>query len=181
MADDIVQSINPPSPPLLESVPANNSHKFSFSNNPITREEIIEAISLLKNKNTPDQDGLSTSLVKKIANELASPLHLIFSKSYETGIIPNQLKIAKIIPIFKSGIQTKMDNYRPIALLNSFSKILEKITCNRLTNYLEYYKLLSEFQIGFKRNHSILHPLLLFLNKITTSLEKKRTFYCKIL
>ncbi len=54
VADDIVQSINPPSPPLLESVPANNSHKFSFSNNPITREDIIEAISLLKNKNTPD-------------------------------------------------------------------------------------------------------------------------------
>ena len=159
--------------PLSEPARVNNTPQFSFNNDPITREEIINAISLLKNKNTPDHDGLSTSLVKKIANELVVPLHLIFSKSYETGDVPNQLKIAKIIPIFKSGSPTSMDNYRPIALLNAFSKILEKITCNRLTKYLEHYEILSEYQLGFRKNHSTLQPLLLFLDKISKSLEKK--------
>jgi hypothetical protein len=80
-----------------------------------------------------------------------------------------QLKIAKVIPIFKSGDSSKMDNYRPISLLSNFSKILEKIVANRLTNFLETNNLLSNSQFGFRKNHSTLHPLVHFLNFITKS------------
>jgi len=66
-----------------------------------------------------------------------------------------------------------MDNYRPIALLNIFSKILEKIVCNRLVNYLESNDLISQFQFGFRKEHSTLHPMVHFMNKITTALENK--------
>ena len=66
-----------------------------------------------------------------------------------------------------------MDNYRPIALLSTFSKILEKIVCNRLSNYLEKNNLLSKFQFGFRKEHSTLHPMVHFMNKITAALENK--------
>ena len=66
-----------------------------------------------------------------------------------------------------------MDNYRPIALLSTFSKILEKIVCNRLSNYLENNNLLSKFQCGFRKEHSTLHPMIHFMNKITNALENK--------
>ena len=66
-----------------------------------------------------------------------------------------------------------MDNYRPIALLNIFSKILEKIVCNRLSNFLEYNKLISDQKFRFRKDLATLHPLLLFMNKISTSLDKK--------
>ena len=66
-----------------------------------------------------------------------------------------------------------MDNYRPIALLSTFSKILEKIVCNRLSNYLENNNLLSKFQYGFRKEHSTLHPMIHFMNKITNALENK--------
>ncbi len=84
------------------------------------------------------------------------------------------MKVAKIIPLYKSGDNTLLGNYRPIALLSTFSKILEKIIANRLSSYLENNNLLSNFQFGFRKNHSTLHPLLLFSNKITEVLENKK-------
>ena len=66
-----------------------------------------------------------------------------------------------------------MDNYRPIALLNVFSKIMEKIMCSRLSIFLGHNNLISPMQFGFRLNHSTLHPMLHFMNKITSALEKK--------
>jgi hypothetical protein len=66
-----------------------------------------------------------------------------------------------------------MDNYRPIAMLDVFSKVMEKIICNRLCAHLDSNNLISDFQFGFRSNHSTLHPMLHFMNKITNSLEKK--------
>jgi hypothetical protein len=87
--------------------------------------------------------------------------------------VPTQLKTAKIIPVFKSGDSSSMDNYRPIAMLDVFSKVMEKIICNRLCSHLDANNLISDFQFGFRSNHSTLHPMLHFMNKITNSLEKK--------
>jgi hypothetical protein len=103
---------------------------------------------------------------------ISTPLLYIFSKSFQTGAIPSALKISKIIPLHKSGDCSNMDNYRPIAMLNVFSKILEKIVCNRLGSFLEK-NILSEFQFGFRKGHSTLHPMVIFMNKITAALEKK--------
>ncbi len=75
------------------------------------------------------------------------PLQHIINLSFETSVVPNQMKIAKGIPLFKSGDPLSMDNYRPISLLSSFSKILEKIVANRLCNYLETNNLLSPLSL----------------------------------
>ena len=88
-------------------------------------------------------------------------------------MIPRQFKQSKIIPLFKSGDRSSMDNYRPIALLSTFSKILEKIVCNRLSDYLEKNELLSKSQYGFRKEHSTVHPMVHFMNKITNALENK--------
>ena len=66
-----------------------------------------------------------------------------------------------------------MDNYRPISLLPTFSKILEKIMYNRLSTYLENNNLLSPQQFGFRKAHSTVHPLSLFINQISDALNKK--------
>ena len=174
VASDVIQSINPPEIPSRPPIPLNeNVPSLSFSSDPLTITDILTAIDQLKDKNTLDDNGISSSFIKKISFSIAAPLQTIFSKSLEFGYVPDQLKVAKIIPLFKSGDKTSMDNYRPIALLNIFSKILEKIVCNRLSLHLENNNLLSMFQFGFRKGHSTLHPMLHFLNKITTSFEKK--------
>ena len=113
------------------------------------------------------------AFVKKIALTISKPLLIIYTKSFNDGVIPRQFKQSKIIPLFKSGDRSSMDNYRPIALLSTFSKILEKIVCNRLSDYLEKNELLSKSQYGFRKEHSTVHPMVHFMNKITNALENK--------
>ncbi len=174
VANDVVSTVHPSNVPILSTPPPANSPQFKFNLNAVTGLEIIEAIKQLKDKTSLDSNYVSTVFLKKVASEIAFPLQIIFQSSLETRTVSSQLKIAKIVPIFKSGDIVCMDNYRPIALLDSFSKILEKIVCNRLTQFLENNKLLSEHQFGFRKEHSTIHPMLLFMNEITAALENKK-------
>jgi len=174
IATDIVNSIHPSDSNLDFSPPPEQNSTFNFADNPLTRSEILDSISLLKNKDTKDDNGISSSLIKHLSFSLVDPLFHIFSKSLSTGYVPKQFKISKIVPIFKSGCKESMDNYRPIALLDTFSKILEKIVCSRLSIYLENNNLINPHQYGFRKEHSTLHPMLHFMNHITCALEKKQ-------
>ena len=173
VAHEISKNVHPTVSNETENQPRANSPIFRFSDYQITEIEIVETIEQLKPKTSLDYNNISTKFLKNITQHISYPLQILFSKSFETGVVPDQLKVAKIIPLLKSGESAKMDNYRPIALLNSFSKILEKITCTRLTNFLNFNKLISDYQFGFRADHSTVHPLLLFSNKITQALEKK--------
>ncbi len=97
-----------------------NRPLFSFSNNPVTQSEIIDAFKLLKPKKSQDLNNVSMFLVSKAFYQILKPIHHVIKTSFMTGVVPSQLKIAKIIPIFKSGDRILMDNYRPISLLNNF-------------------------------------------------------------
>jgi hypothetical protein len=108
--------------------------------------------------------GFSTYLLKKIAHTIFKPLLHIFGRSLATGIVPSKLKIAKIIPIYKSGDASDINNYRPISLLSTFSKILEKIVQSRLVSYLNDHNLITPQQFGFRANHSTTHSMSLLLN-----------------
>ena len=78
----------------------------------------------------------------------------IVNLSLSLGIFPNSLKIAKIIPIYKKDDPTQITNYRPISLLPSVSKILERIFNNRLDNFVENQNILTNSQYGFRTGRS---------------------------
>ena len=150
-----------------------NTPLFNISNNQISVGELFDTVKLLESKTSLDSDNLSMSLVKKCINEISQPLVHIFNLSFSSSIIPVQFKIAKIVPVFKSGDPCSADNYRPIALLGTFSKILEKIMCNRLLLYLETNKLITESQFGFRKGHSTIHPMIHFNNFISNAFNNK--------
>ena len=85
-------------------------------------------------------------MVKNITAHVVKPLKYICNVSFNTGLFPNQMKIAKVIPIFKSGEKGVFTNYRPISLLPQFSKILEKLYNDRLDSFLFKYSILSPSQ-----------------------------------
>ena len=97
---------------------------------------------------------------------------LKISVSFVKGIVPLQMKIAKIIPIFKSGPKNSLNNYRPISLLPAFSKLLEKIVAQQLVKFLDKYNILYEHQYGFRKKHSTIYPILHLLNYIADSSDK---------
>ena len=83
----------------------------------------------------------------------------LINKSVETGIFPDELKIAKIVPIFKSGDKTLVSNYRPISVLRFFSKIFETILNNHLIEFTEKHNLLYKYQFGFRKQFSTSHAI----------------------
>jgi hypothetical protein len=113
-------------------------------------------------------------LLKKVIVHIADPILHIFNKSLLHGTVPSKLKIAKVVPVFKCGDAQDMNNYRPISLLCSFSKILEKIVFIRLMDYLDTNNILSCNQYGFRPKHSTYHPMLNLTNKAFSALNIKK-------
>ena len=140
----------------------------------LTKTEILEATKLLKDKKTPDHTSVSTNFIKQTIQTLINPLYHILKLSFNYGMVPAPFKIAKVVPIFKAGDKSQMHNYRPISLLSSFSKIMEKIIASRLLSFLKDNDILSKWQFGFRAGHSTAHPMVHFLNKISDSLNKKQ-------
>ena len=153
---------------------AQSLNSFRFSDKNLTKEEVLEATKLLLDKKTPDHTGVSSNFIKQTISVIVNPLFHVLKLSLNTGVVPSQFKIAKVIPIFKAGEKNSMDNYRPISLLSIFSKIMEKIVASRLQSYLDTNGILSKWQFGFRSGHSTIHPMVHFLNKIGDSLNNNK-------
>jgi hypothetical protein len=134
---------------------------------------VFNTIANLTPKNSVDIDGLSIKLIKHIAISICTPLSHIFNLSITTGTFPSKLKCSRTVPIFKSGDPESCDNYRPISLLSSISKILEKLISVQLVNHLELNNLLYKHQYGFQRKKSTEHNLLHISNYIFNALNNK--------
>ena len=79
---------------------------------------------------------------------------MVINQSLLTGIFPNKLKIAKVIPLFQKGDKSIIENNRPISILPSISKVFEKIIFNQLYDHFKKHNLFFNGQYGFRRNHS---------------------------
>lgn len=100
-------------------------------------------------------------------------MHIV-NLSIRTGVFPDAFKIANIVPIFKSGDKSEVGNYRPISLLPTVSKILEKCVKIQLTNYLEQEKLICEQQYGFQRGVNTSDALYDFTTFVTNKYGIKK-------
>ena len=135
------------------STSAPNS-KFNFSQT--TENEINKVISELKSKHSTGIDNITSIFVKTYRHVLIKLLSLIVNQSLQTGIFPDNLKIAKVLPIYKGKDLDKnlVNNYRPISILPVLSKIFEKIVYNQLLSYFTKNNLFYFSQYGFRPNHS---------------------------
>ena len=144
---------------------------------PVLPSTVIETIHKLKTKSSSGHDGISTKLIKSTIVNIINPITYIINKSFETGIVPMEMKIAKVIPIFKNNDQCQVKNYRPISLLPSFSKVLERLMYNKIVQYLNQNNILYKHQYGFRAKHSTIHPIIHLLNNCAEASNKKEAEY----
>ena len=149
-----------------------NNHNSLFMI-PTDAVEIYRVIMSLKSKQSFGHDGLSSNTLKILGSSICNPICTIVNKSLCSGQVPGGMKLAKVIPIFKSKIKTDMGNYRPISLLPSISKILEKIVHQRMYKFLCNQGILFPNQYGFRPKHSTIDAVTKFTSDLMLSLDKK--------
>ncbi|GBP36130.1 Probable RNA-directed DNA polymerase from transposon BS [Eumeta japonica] len=146
------------SPALAESLLRNNSSicdinlEFKFKH--VSSEEVIKTFKSLDMKRTADIHGLSIIIVNSIIDYIAPHLAFIFNKCLDDGVFPDLMKDSKVIPLFKGGSASSPNNFRPISILPSLSKIFEKLILKQLLVHFYTNKLMSNKQFGFTRGRS---------------------------
>jgi hypothetical protein len=141
-------------------------------------QEIESIIVNLKSKSASGWDNIPTSFIKMAKSELIPIIEHLTSLCFTQGIFPASLKRAIIHPVFKDGDRADVNNYRPISVLPSISKILEKLINCRLIKYLNKFNLLSPRQFGFREGKNTEEAVLELTNSITTHIENKKKTLC---
>lgn len=141
---------------------------------PVRSQELIELIATLKNDSSPGDDGIDAKLIKKIHTYIIDPLKYIINLTFEKGVVPLEWKTASIIPVYKSGDKSLLQNYRPIALINNFAKLFEKCLKSRVMNFLENSSVIYKNQFGFRSNLSTEDAIFNLTNEINMSLNANK-------
>ena len=136
---------------------------------------MIKTIDKLPSKTSSGVDGISPVLLKHIKHEISKPVTLILNQCLTTGIFPDKLKIAKVVPIYKSDDENIFNNYRPISILPALSKVFEKIVFNQTYTYFDDHNMFFRNQYGFWKKHSTELAVFEVIDRITNQLDKGLT------
>ena len=126
------------------------------------------------NDSSPGYDGIPGKVIKATSDILAPIITHLCNQSLATGVFPNSLKIAVVRPIFKSGIDTDINNYRPISNLNFFSNFFERLVYLQLMDHINKENLLSTSQFGFRPNRSTETALQTYVDSVLTAFDDNK-------
>ena len=146
---------------------------------PAHEEELVKEICQLNSKKAGGHDNISPKILKENTDIFVTPLLHLINLSFQTSIVPDKLKIARVIPIHKKEDRFCVDNYRPISLLSTVNKLLEKLMHKRLVSFLNQHKILYKYQFGFRQNYSTTLALIEITDNILQDLENWK-FVCGI-
>ena len=141
-----------------------------FTPQPATNDEIIDIISSIQNKPCP-VNSVPIYVLKKVATIIASLLCDIFNCAIREGTFPDSLKLARVRPIYKYKNKKIENNYRPISLLLTISKLFEKLYKTRACYYLNEHNILYNRQFDFRKRHNATDAILHFVDDVVTALD----------
>ena len=135
---------------------------------------VLQQLLALKTNKAIGLDKISARLLKNSAHTIALSVTKLLNLSIKTGKFPKLWKCSKITALFKSGDRTNASNYRPISILPTLSKILEKAVHTQLYQFLVANKLLSGKQSGFRKGLSTISALTSFADEVLLNMEQGR-------
>ena len=127
-------------------------------------------MAALKAKSSSGYDKITNILLKDMIGVLLHPLEIIFNQSLSCGVFPDAMKLAEVVPLYKKGNSHFVENYRPISLLITISKLLEKIVYSHVYTFLNETGQLYKSQYGFHSKHSCEHAI----SELVGNIVKKR-------
>ena len=141
---------------------------------PITEGEVDRLIRNLPNKNSSGYDDLSNILLKELHHLITQPLTDLFNRSISEGIFPEAMKLADTVPLYKSKDRTLTTNYRPVSLLITISKLLEKAVHSRVYDFMEQTNQMYPSQYGFRKKHSCETAISELVAEIVKNMDEKK-------
>ena len=141
---------------------------------PASENEVALLIKDLDPNKGYGPDKIPAVILKNNSNTFSKILSRAFNLIVATGVYPSCLKIAKVIPIFKSGVATSPSNYRPISTLSVLNKILEKLLFSRLLNFCNRNQILYKMQYGFRRGCNTTTAVIELVDSIIHEIEAKK-------
>lgn len=170
VGQNLANAINGGGDPVVRD--SDYSLNSNFTLNTVTEQDIVRYVSSLRGGSAPGHDGFSAKALKENIHILTTPLQHIINLSILSGIFPDNFKMAKVVPLHKSNTVTDKSNFRPISLLSVFSKILERIVKDQLTDYLDNNNILCNCQFGFRKDKNINDALYEVVKQINLSFTK---------
>ena len=144
----------------------------SLSSINISEQLVLKKLKELKTNKSPGPDDLHPKLLFELSKIISKPLAKLYTLSLNSGLIPNDWKLAHVTPLFKKGSKSECKNYRPVSLTSILCKILESIIKDSINEHLIKYSLIKNSQHGFRTGKSCLSNLLDFYNIVTAWLDK---------
>lgn len=133
---------------------------------------IVSILKTLKNKKAPGIDGVNNQCLKNLPKQGLKVLTKIVNACLKLKYFPSHWKISKVIAIHKPNKpKDSPSSYRPISLLSSISKILEKVVKDKLTEFIEENNVIPPQQFGFRREHNTIQPLVRIKNLVNSKFE----------
>ena len=139
---------------------------------PATEDEVFSIFKQMK-CTSAGWDAMAPRVLKSVSDVISAPLTHVLNLSLAQGIVPSELKIARVTPIYKSGDNQLCINYRPVSVLPCLSKIFERCMYNRLFKFFESNRVLNDCQFGFRKDSSPELALSLLVERITRALDAK--------
>ena len=138
-----------------------------------SKHKVMALINFLNLKKANGHDDIDPYFLKIVFPIIAFRLFLIFYHSISLGIYPNKLKLAKVIPVNKKGSADQLNNYRPISLLPSLSKIFERLKCKRMLSLFNCNNVLVPIQYGFRHKRCTIHAILDLITSCHDNMQNK--------
>ena len=167
---DFANKTMPPQTPLSDYVKKIQKNPKTMYFQPASVEEVSKVISGLKPKTSSGYDNISNKLLKQLHPVIIVPLTEIINRSMCEGCFPDSMKLADTIPLYKAKERDNTSNYRPISLLLTLSKILEKIVHKRTVSFLDRNNIIYNSQYGFREKHSTTDAVM----ELTTEILKAK-------
>lgn len=142
-----------------------------FKFHPVSQDELSNIIDSLNNKKTVGLDGVSSKILKECKEHLLDHLLHIINHSLKQGVFPDKLKEGKILPIYKTGDKERVENYRPISILNVISKIFERVVLNRLLLHLGESNSICDEQHGFQKGKSTITAIVSLVERLIDMID----------
>ena len=158
----------------LNNLVNNSNPNLSFKFHAISIPSLIKTAKSLKSKLTCGSDQIPSKICRQSILIIPEIFQKLINSSLMQGKVLDRFKLATVIPLYKRGNKRDRSNFRPISLLNSFSKIIEKITSSQLIAYLDRNELLCKNQFGFRKSSSTISTMLVFLKKLEASSEDQQ-------